>query len=203
MILELKEINMKNGLIINEWKTKIYYLNDKFHREDGPAVENTVGNKFWYINDLLHREDGPACEYGDKSEPESYYLNGKNFSKENYWKEIERRKSINYILSNFKTEIFPEGLERENEELKKENEELKKEIANVKEEAQNSNSYLENIKKILNNIIKELRLDPGADPDSEYNSGLDVGYSVARGHIKDALNSYMDEEYMEMISNDD
>ena len=47
---------------------KRWYLNDKLHREDGPAIELANGDKFWYLNDKLHREDGPAVELanGDK-----------------------------------------------------------------------------------------------------------------------------------------
>ena len=30
--------------------TKIWYLNGKLHREDGPAVECADGNKYWYLN---------------------------------------------------------------------------------------------------------------------------------------------------------
>ena len=54
---------------------KFWYLNDKLHREDGPAMEWADGSKSWYLNDKLHREDGPAIEYanGDKY----WYLNGK------------------------------------------------------------------------------------------------------------------------------
>jgi hypothetical protein len=39
---------------------------------------HTNGDKFWYLNDKLHREDGPAVEYsnGDKS----WYLNGKQLT---------------------------------------------------------------------------------------------------------------------------
>jgi len=53
---------------------KSWYLNDKRHREDGPAIEWANGYKYWYLNDKRHREDGPAIEYsnGDKS----WYLNG-------------------------------------------------------------------------------------------------------------------------------
>ena len=29
--------------------TKCWYLNGKFHREDGPAVERTDGTKSWYL----------------------------------------------------------------------------------------------------------------------------------------------------------
>jgi hypothetical protein len=54
---------------------KSWWLNGKYHREDGPAIEGASGSKFWYLNDKLHREDGPAREYanGDKV----WYLNDK------------------------------------------------------------------------------------------------------------------------------
>jgi len=39
---------------------KVWYLNGKHHREDGPAVEDADGTKKWFLNDKLHREDGPA-----------------------------------------------------------------------------------------------------------------------------------------------
>jgi hypothetical protein len=32
---------------LNKW----WYLNDKLHREDGPAVEGANGDKWWYLND--------------------------------------------------------------------------------------------------------------------------------------------------------
>jgi hypothetical protein len=53
---------------------KYWYLNGKFHREDGPAVEDSDGYKAWYLNGKLHREDGPAVEdsYGYKA----WWLNG-------------------------------------------------------------------------------------------------------------------------------
>ena len=54
---------------------KIWRLNGKRHRQDGPAVEMKNGSRFWYINGKRHREDGPAAEYyhGDKE----WYINGK------------------------------------------------------------------------------------------------------------------------------
>lgn len=30
--------------------TKYWYLNGKFHREDGPAIEYADGEKSWYLN---------------------------------------------------------------------------------------------------------------------------------------------------------
>ncbi len=53
---------------------KEWYLNGKYHREDGPAIENSDGNKLWYLNGKLHRENGPAieCSNGNKH----WFLNG-------------------------------------------------------------------------------------------------------------------------------
>jgi hypothetical protein len=54
---------------------KWWYLNNKHHREDGPAIEYANGNKEWWLNDKRHREDGPAIEWADGHK--SWYLNGK------------------------------------------------------------------------------------------------------------------------------
>jgi hypothetical protein len=54
---------------------KIWYINGKLHRINGPAIECSRGSKYWYVNNNLHREDGPAEEFanGDKV----WYINGK------------------------------------------------------------------------------------------------------------------------------
>jgi len=114
---------MRNGLIIDEHGAKRYYLNDKLHREDGPAVEWKNGNKWWYRHGRLHREDGPAFEEGwDGSKywyingerhredgpaiefangVKFYYLNNIEYSEEDFWEEIKKRKSLNFILKNY------------------------------------------------------------------------------------------------------
>ena len=65
---------MKNGLIVDYIGNKRWYLNDKLHREDGPAVEYTNGNNKWYQYDKLHRIDGPAIEWFDGKK--FWYING-------------------------------------------------------------------------------------------------------------------------------
>jgi hypothetical protein len=50
-------------------------------------IEYTVivapsGNKRWYLNDKLHREDGPAIEYADGDK--SWYLNGEYVTEEGH-----------------------------------------------------------------------------------------------------------------------
>jgi hypothetical protein len=67
-----------------EWAdgTKGWYLNDELHREDGPAIERASGGKSWWLNGKCHREDGPAVEYaeGDKY----WYLNGEEVTEEEH-----------------------------------------------------------------------------------------------------------------------
>jgi hypothetical protein len=54
--------------------TKCWYLNNKYHREDGPAVEYADGSKVWWLNGKLHRVDGPAVEGANGSK--GWWLNG-------------------------------------------------------------------------------------------------------------------------------
>ncbi len=61
---------------------KSWYLNDKLHREDGPAIEYANGHKAWYLNDKLHREDGPAVEWADGTK--FWYLNDKKVTEEEH-----------------------------------------------------------------------------------------------------------------------
>ena len=62
--------------------TKYWYLNDKLHREDGPACEYPNGDKLWYLNDKLHREDGPAFEHA--SGAKFWYLDGKELTESEF-----------------------------------------------------------------------------------------------------------------------
>jgi len=55
--------------------TKLWYLHDVLHRDDGPAVERPEGDYRWYQFGKEHRENGPAVESSDGSSNQ-YYLNG-------------------------------------------------------------------------------------------------------------------------------
>tara|TARA_B110000238_G_C15948575_1_gene362191 strand:+ start:115 stop:402 length:288 start_codon:yes stop_codon:yes gene_type:complete len=44
---------------------KIWFLNGKIHRTDGPAVVRTDGINIWYLNGDLHRTDGPSVDRPD------------------------------------------------------------------------------------------------------------------------------------------
>ena len=69
---------------ISDTGTKYWYLDDKLHREDGPAIEYTSGTKMWYLNDKRHRTDGPAVECANGSK--YWYLNDKHLT-ESQWRE--------------------------------------------------------------------------------------------------------------------
>jgi len=59
---------------------KEWWLNNKLHRDDGPAVEHINGDQEYYFNGLRHRYDGPAVLFinGYKE----YWVNGIQLSKE-------------------------------------------------------------------------------------------------------------------------
>jgi len=73
---------MKNKpkLKIDKDGTKIWRLNSKFHRIDGPTIEFSNGNKEWYLNGKRHRIDGPAIE-GPNGE-KYWFLKGKEVKEE-------------------------------------------------------------------------------------------------------------------------
>ena len=60
---------------VNGNGSRSWFLNDKLHREDGPAIERINGCGNWFLNGKLHREDGPAITHADGYE--AWYLNGK------------------------------------------------------------------------------------------------------------------------------
>jgi len=65
----------KSKMIVDKYGDKIWILDGKIHRVDGPAIERKNGDKYWFLNDKKHRIDGPAVIYekGDKE----WFLNGK------------------------------------------------------------------------------------------------------------------------------
>jgi len=74
--------------------TKIWRLNGKWHREDGPAVEYADGSKAWWLHDMRHREDGPAVEHADGYK--SWYLNNSRYEDVVAWAEaLLKLKGIN------------------------------------------------------------------------------------------------------------
>ena len=69
-------------------RNKYWYLNDKYHREGGPAIEYANGAKSWYKNGKLHRDDGPAFESVNGST--EYWYNGKYLHNIKSHKDLKR-----------------------------------------------------------------------------------------------------------------
>jgi len=63
-ILHFKGKRNFTGVVKNEHNSFIYYLNGKFHREDGPAVEWSNGDKKWFLNDKYY---GSNNDYTNES----------------------------------------------------------------------------------------------------------------------------------------
>jgi len=93
---EVKIDYYKNG----QKKYEKWYLNNKFHREDGPAIQDWYKNgqkmyEKWCLNDKFHREDGPAIQWwwysSVQKEFEEWFLNDKQYSREKW---IEKLKDI-------------------------------------------------------------------------------------------------------------
>ena len=96
----MKTINVKywsdapdnfTGIAIDKDGGKVWCLNGKRHREDGPALEFADGTKYWFLNGKSHREDGPAIEWADGSK--SWLLNDKYYTEDKYKKEMSIRNS--------------------------------------------------------------------------------------------------------------
>jgi len=88
----LQDMTVSEGL--NHFASIKFYIKDqKFHREDGPAVEN--GDiKYWVRHGKLHREDGPAIESPDREE---YYLDDIFYDREE-WTSIMRERKLDSFL---------------------------------------------------------------------------------------------------------
>ena len=38
------------NITIDHWGNRVWYLNGKRHREDGPAIEWADGTRYWFLN---------------------------------------------------------------------------------------------------------------------------------------------------------
>jgi hypothetical protein len=88
LILIMEETMKEYTVKVYENGAKEWYLNGKFHREDGPAIEEADETKEWYLNGQLHREDGPAVERVDGTK--YWYLNDKNLTEEEFNKKMKK-----------------------------------------------------------------------------------------------------------------
>jgi hypothetical protein len=56
---------VQSKMTVNGFGDKVWKLNDRIHREDGPAQIYKSGAKAWWIDGKIHRTDGPAIELPD------------------------------------------------------------------------------------------------------------------------------------------
>lgn len=98
---------------VKEDEDKIqWYLGDKLHKENGPAVEFADGTREWWIDGKRHREDGAAIEFGDGTN--KWFLDGKNLSEENFDAAIKAKYAPpeeEKLLENYTVEEVKEWLE--------------------------------------------------------------------------------------------
>ena len=108
------------GIAIKSNGDKIWYQDGRFHRVDGPAIEEENGKtRAWLQNGKRHRTDGPA--YEDESGLSSWWQNGKNHRADgpatiwedgsaDYWingKQVTKETQEVYLF------LFPELIEEE------------------------------------------------------------------------------------------
>ena len=80
----MKIIDLGNGAECEIYAdgSKFWRQNCKYHRADGPAIEDANGNKHWFINGKRHRTDGPAVEWHDGNK--WWFISGKEYSEEDF-----------------------------------------------------------------------------------------------------------------------
>jgi hypothetical protein len=69
------------GIVVYSDGAKVWYLNGRLHREDGPAIVRSDGAKYWWLNNgKCHREDGPAVVWANGGK--QWWLNYKQVDKQ-------------------------------------------------------------------------------------------------------------------------
>ena len=61
-------------LAIKDFHCKIWKLNGKHHREDGPAFISSDGYRAWYKDGIRHREDGSAVTWIDGDNQKWFFM---------------------------------------------------------------------------------------------------------------------------------
>ena len=75
-----------------------YWLNNKIHREDGPAIEWSDGSKFWYVKGLCHSDNTFAVE--DQNGNKFWYFKGMRHRKDGPANSYTNSYSNKYFSSN-------------------------------------------------------------------------------------------------------
>lgn len=78
--------NTHGPAIIHSSGTKLWFVNGKKHRYNGPAFVSSIG-EIWYNNDMIHRLTGPA-QLNYELQIKLYYINNNMYTKTTYNKII-------------------------------------------------------------------------------------------------------------------
>jgi hypothetical protein len=71
---QAQEQTTRNGLVVADDGSRLWWLDGALHRDDGPAVEYSDGTREWWRAGRRHRDDGPALEWADGTRV--WYVNG-------------------------------------------------------------------------------------------------------------------------------
>jgi hypothetical protein len=77
------------GIILYPNNDKIWYVEGKEHRIDGPAIMDANGDRYWYQNGRHHRLDGPAIECANGFR--SFWIEDIEFEEKTYWEHIKTK----------------------------------------------------------------------------------------------------------------
>jgi len=73
---------IKYTVYVHENGDRSWFINDQYHREDGPACEWANGDRYWCQNGQLHRADGPAIERVNGRK--YWYLHGREYPEQEF-----------------------------------------------------------------------------------------------------------------------
>jgi antitoxin component YwqK of YwqJK toxin-antitoxin module len=101
-MIEVKKDYYQNGNIYY----KFYYLDEKHHREDGPAFISHYPNgnihyEAYYKNGESHRENGPAIIYYDEDgniEHKEYYLNNNELTEQEWFSQLSIENKVKFAF---------------------------------------------------------------------------------------------------------
>jgi hypothetical protein len=78
---------MDNPEIDSDGNKRWRDANGKYHRDDGPAVEDADGHKEWYQHGRQHREDGPAIKWANGIK--EWWLNNRHLSFDEWLDQVD------------------------------------------------------------------------------------------------------------------
>lgn len=79
-------------------KEERYYLENKLHRLEGPAITNSKGEYFYYNNGNLHNEHGPASHTLVEGSTDKF--------KEQYWIHGKQLSSLQFSMLKLRNKVF-------------------------------------------------------------------------------------------------